>query len=74
MIDVTVIILTKNEEINLPDCIKSLDGFAKRIVVIDSFSDDKTKEIALSMGADFYQNKFVNYSKQFNLGNLKQMI
>lgn len=68
MIDVTVIILTKNEEINLPDCIKSLDGFAKRIVVVDSFSDDKTKEIALSLGVDFYEHAFVNYSKQFNWG------
>lgn len=66
MMDVTVIILTKNEEKNLPDCIKSIEGFAKRIAVIDSFSDDRTEEIARSMGADFYQNKFINYSKQFN--------
>ncbi len=66
MIDVTVVILTKNEEINLPDCIKSLDGFAKRIVVVDSFSNDRTKEIAISLGADFYENKFVNYATQFN--------
>ena len=66
MIDVTVVVLTKNEEINLPDCLKSLNGFAKRIVVVDSFSDDKTKEIALSFGADFYENKFVNYATQFN--------
>ena len=66
MIDVTVVILTKNEEINLPDCINSLSGFAKRVVVVDSFSTDKTEEIAKELGADFYQNKFVNYATQFN--------
>lgn len=66
MIDVTVIILTKNEEINLPDCINSLSGFAKRIIVVDSYSTDKTEQIAKEMGADFYQNKFVNYATQFN--------
>lgn len=66
--DITVIVLTKNEEINLPDCIKSLDKFAKRVVVVDSFSTDNTKEVAISLGADFYQNKFINYAKQFNWG------
>lgn len=68
MIDVTAIILTKNEEKNIKDCIESLDGFAKRVVVVDSFSDDKTEDIAKEQGADFYQNKFINYSKQFNWG------
>ena len=68
MVDITVIILTKNEEVNLPDCLKSLNGFAKRIVVIDSFSDDSTEEIAKKYGVDFYQNKFINYAKQFNWG------
>ena len=68
MVDITVIILTKNEEVNLPDCLESLNGFAKRIVVIDSFSDDSTEEIAKKYGVDFYQNKFINYAKQFNWG------
>lgn len=66
MIDVTVVILTKNEEVNLPDCIRSVEGFAKRVVVVDSYSDDRTEEIAREMGADFYRNRFVNYATQFN--------
>ena len=66
MMDVTAIILTKNEELNLPDCIKSLDGFVKRIVVVDSYSTDNTVKIASSMGADVYQNVFVNNAIQFN--------
>lgn len=68
MIDVTIIILTKNEEINLPDCLESVKGFAKRCVVVDSFSTDKTKEIAQRYGADFYEHKFENYARQFNWG------
>ena len=53
MIDVTVVILTKNEEVNLPDCIRSVEGFAKRVVVVDSYSDDRTEEIAREMGPTF---------------------
>ena len=45
MQDVTFIILTKNEEINLPDCLESIKDFAKRIVVVDSESTDATVEI-----------------------------
>lgn len=65
MIDLTVVILTKNEEVNLESCIKSLKDIAKRIVVVDSYSEDKTLEIAKKYGADIYQHKFENYGKQF---------
>ena len=44
--DITAIILTKNEEVNIEECIKSIITTVKRIVVIDSFSTDKTVEIA----------------------------
>lgn len=53
MLDVTVVILTKNEEVNLPDCLESVKDFATRCVVIDSGSIDKTKEIAAKFSADF---------------------
>ena len=66
MADVTFIILTKNEEINLPDCLRSIEGFAKRIVVIDSGSNDRTVEIAEEHGADVYVHDFENYARQFN--------
>lgn len=68
MVDLTAIILTKNEEANIKKCIESIFGFAKRIIVIDSFSDDNTTKIAEDLGAEVYQNKFINYATQFNWG------
>lgn len=68
MVDVTVLILAKNEEKNIKDCICSVKGFAKRVVVIDSYSDDCTVEIAKSMGADVFIHPFENYARQFNWG------
>ncbi|MBR2215268.1 MAG: glycosyltransferase family 2 protein [Selenomonadaceae bacterium] len=50
MSKLSVLILAKNEEKNIADCIKSV-AFADEIVVIDDFSDDKTPEIAASLGA-----------------------
>ncbi len=68
MADLTAIILTKNEELNIRDCICSIRDLAKRIIVIDSFSTDRTVEIAESLGAEVYLHEFVNYSKQFLYG------
>lgn len=65
---ITVIILTYNEEMHLERCIKSLRKFSPDIVVVDSFSTDRTKEIAESLGARFYQNRWRNYSSQLNWG------
>lgn len=65
MADITAIILTKDEEVNLPDCLESLKGFAKRIVIVDSGSEDRTLEIAKEYGADIYTNPWINYAKQF---------
>ena len=49
MLDITAIILTKNEEMNLPDCIRSRQHFFRRIIVVDSYSTDNTVQIALSL-------------------------
>lgn len=65
MIDLTAIILTKNEEKNLSDCINSVRDVAKRIIVVDSYSNDDTLKIAEEKGADIYQHPFENYGKQF---------
>jgi len=68
MIDATAIIMTKNEEKNIVDCLKSMDGFAKRCVVIDCGSTDNTVELAKENGADVYFHEFEYYAKQFNWG------
>lgn len=65
MADLTVITLTYNEEVNLPDCLDSVKDIAKRIVVCDSFSTDKTVEIAKSYGACVMQHEFVNQASQY---------
>ena len=66
--DVTILILTKNEDVNLKDCLESVKDFASRCVVVDSYSTDRTKVIAEEYGADFYEHKFENYARQFNWG------
>ena len=68
MIDATAIIMTKNEEKNIVDCLKSMQGFAKRCVVIDCGSADKTVELAKQYGADVYFHEFEYYARQFNWG------
>ncbi|MDB4505890.1 glycosyltransferase family 2 protein [Saprospiraceae bacterium] len=50
-VDITVLVPTKNEEKNLASCLEPLKGWAKKIVVIDSLSVDRTKEIAAEFDA-----------------------
>lgn len=68
MLDLTVLILTKNEEKNIAKCIRSFQGIARRFVIVDSFSTDRTVEIARSLGADVYEHAFENHAAQMNWG------
>ncbi len=54
MVPVSVLILAKNEEKNIEDCINSVK-FASEIIIIDDFSTDKTKKIAENLGARVIQ-------------------
>lgn len=45
---ISVVIITFNEERNIGRCLESVRDIADEIVVVDSFSTDKTKEICLS--------------------------
>lgn len=63
--EISTIILTYNEEQHIERCILSAKKYSNNIIVIDSFSEDKTVEIAKSLGAKVLQNQFINYSKQF---------
>jgi len=62
--DITVVILTYNEEVNLPHALKNVKDFAKQVVVLDSHSTDRTVEIAESYGAKVYTRPFDDFSRQ----------
>lgn len=69
MLDLSVIILTYNEELHIGRCIQNIRHIAKEIFVVDSFSTDNTVSIAESLGAKVYQNAWENnHAKQFNWG------
>lgn len=69
--NISVLILTRNEEQNLPDCLASV-AWSDDVHVLDSFSTDRTVEIARSMGAKVTQRVFDNWSAHQNwaLANL----
>lgn len=65
MNSVSILILTLNEESNIAGCIESC-SWADDIVVFDSLSKDRTREIALSKGARVVERAFDNYAAQRN--------
>jgi len=64
--DITAIVLTYNEEKHIERCILSINQFVKKIIIIDSFSNDKTLGIAKRYNVKVLQNTFINQSEQFN--------
>jgi glycosyltransferase involved in cell wall biosynthesis len=65
--NISVLILTHNEEINLDICLKYLD-WSDDVVILDSFSDDGTVEIANQYSARIVQRQFDNFANQRNYG------
>ncbi len=65
-ISISAVILTLNEERNIVDCIRTLREWCADVVVYDSFSTDRTVELAKSEGARVFQRKFDNYASQRN--------
>lgn len=70
---ITLIVLTKDEELNLEHCLKSSADHVQQIIVVDSGSTDGTLAIARQYGADIQEHPFKNQAEQFNwaLDNLK---
>lgn len=62
---ISILILTLNEEVNLTDCLKSVE-WCDDVVVLDSFSTDRTVEVAKSIGARVFQRKFDNWAAHQN--------
>src|SRR5919198_6772852 len=62
---VSVLVPTLDEELNLPECLDSVN-WADEVFVVDSFSHDRTVEIARERGAHVVQHPFESYSRQKN--------
>ncbi len=64
MIDAMVI--THNEALNLPHCLRALRGWTSRIFVVDSGSTDGTPDLARSFGAEVVHHDWEGYARQKN--------
>jgi glycosyltransferase involved in cell wall biosynthesis len=63
---ISAILITYNEESDLPEALTSLHGVADEIVVVDSGSTDRTCEIAQELGARVVSRPFTNFGEQKN--------
>ena len=74
--NISGLVITFNEKANIKDCIISLNRVCNEIIIIDSFSDDKTIEIAESMGYEKFilKNFWVMDYKEYMDYNFVKMI
>ena len=63
-LDLSAVLITRNEERDLPACLDSLRGLASEIVVVDNHSTDRTVEIARGFGAQVEARTFDGYASQ----------
>lgn len=66
MPQISVVIITYNEEKNIARCLESVTSVADEIVVLDSFSKDRTREICESYGVKFFEHAFDGHIQQKN--------
>lgn len=64
--DISLVILTKNEEIHIDRCLKSALRITSNVFVVDSFSVDKTVEFAKAYTDNIYQGDFKSFSEKLN--------
>ncbi len=65
MAGVSILILTLDEEINIEQCLQSV-GWSDDVVVLDSFSKDRTTHLARQMSARVIERKFDNWAAHQN--------
>ena len=66
MLKISGTIITYNEEKNIARCIESILPVCDEIIVLDSLSSDKTKEICLKYNVKFFEQKFLGHVEQKN--------
>jgi len=69
--DISVVIITYNEQDRLEPTLKSIRDFASEIIVVDSFSTDETVTIARKYTPHVFQRKWISYADQKNYANGK---
>lgn len=69
MHNLSVVIITLNEQRNIERCLKSLQGITEDIVVVDSFSTDDTPRICEKYKVNFVQTEWKGYSETKNYAN-----
>jgi glycosyltransferase involved in cell wall biosynthesis len=67
MAKISACIISYNEEDKIEDCLKSLQSVADEIIVVDSLSTDRTKEIATKYTDKIFDQKFLGHVEQKNL-------
>ena len=70
---ISIILLTFNDELNIRNTLESIKDLSNDIIIIDSYSNDRTEKICSEYNVSFYKNEFINQAIQFNwaLDNLK---
>lgn len=66
---ISVVIITYNEERNIARCLDSVQGISDDVVVVDSFSSDRTAEICRSRGVNFVPCEWKGYAATKNYAN-----
>lgn len=62
-VPVSAMVFTLDEEVHLPSCLATL-AWTDDVIVVDSFSTDRTEELARAAGARFFQHRFEGFGKQ----------
>ena len=64
MTPISAVLISRNEEHRIKQCLKSLEDIADEIIVVDSFSTDKTPQICEEAGCKVVQRQFPGYGAQ----------
>jgi glycosyltransferase involved in cell wall biosynthesis len=65
-VNISAVVITYNEEDNIERCLDSVAGVADEVVVVDSFSSDRTEAISKARGVNFIQHRFEGHIEQKN--------
>jgi glycosyltransferase involved in cell wall biosynthesis len=66
---ISAVVICKNEERNISRCIRSLQSVSDDIIIVDSFSSDRTVKLARKLTSNVVQMNWNGYARQKNIGN-----